>query len=863
MTTSAPPSLIETALTWLLGEVNTSLGGNILTVSSQNGLSVDVNVPNGPSVDLDNMQFGAAGFSGSLGIDLDAGPLSVEMFGGFIVALSAFSITLTNNTITGTNIAGALTIPYFTDSGNPKTVDIEVTIGAGGALTVTLAAQQSDPTTMTPDGLVSLQYSLAPSSSIDLEVATLEISEKSGTWTVALTGSLTLETADIDWPEIEFRGLSIDSAGNISLAGGWIDLPGQTAIDFYGFHVGLQKLGFGSDKTGKWIGFSGDINLVEGIPLGASVQGLQVNLGTGAVSLAGVSVDFSIPGVLSFSGEIEHVQLAKSGDASAAGLPSSFPVPANVFAGGVDVTIQAAGNLEIDAQFIVAQVNGQSCFFLALDAELPLGIPLFLDVALYGLSGMFASNFRPNIGSDTWWDWYKYPAASNGTPDLTAHADFTATDIDKWANPDPGALALGAGAVIGTQDDGFTASASIAFILLMPGPVMMLIGKANILSPRISGPADEANFEAMATYDGNAGTFDMVIQAQYSIPVVLDVQATGELYVDPPVWYLAIGEPPHEKRVSARILDLFESDFYFVVSDTGLVAGFWVGYKNSWNFGPLSASINAYLAAEGAIQWSPLQLAAGVELHGEVQLSAFGIGMGITADATIEATAPSPWWVYGSLSVELSLPWPLSNVGGTISLSWGGNGPPPPAPLALSTVDATLIDHGASDRYELLAHRGDPVNVNAVSTSDTVVYDSTTAGILNPNKPGYWAGIYGKGFSQDPTVVLPDLDPGTSTQASTLKYAALVPQDSHFALNFSHPTADQAGFGNSVNPPAERVIAKLPTSMPPDDMSNLGLPPAAVQWCIQHTLVQVALYQYSDTGATSTWELVAATPQIR
>ena len=58
----------------------------------------------------------------------------------------------------------------------------------------------------------------------------------------------------------------------------------------------------------------------------------------------------------------------------------------------------------------------------------------------------------------------------------------------KWLNPVAGAVALGAGAVIGTQDDGFTASASIAFILNLPGPVIMLIGKANILSPRISGP---------------------------------------------------------------------------------------------------------------------------------------------------------------------------------------------------------------------------------------------------------------------------------------------------------------------------------------------------------------------------------------
>jgi hypothetical protein len=864
MSAPALPSLTETALTWLVNKVNGSLGTD-LSVSSDNGLSLTLTTPGGTSVDFDNLQFGTAGFSGTLGIDLSGGPLSLEMFGGFTVSLSAFSITVTDNTITGTNIAGALTIPYFIDSntGNPETLDIEVTVGAGGALTVTLAAQQSDPTKMTPDGLVSLSYSLPMNSSIDLEVATLEIAEKSGIWTVTLTGSLTLDTAGIDWPEIEFRGLSIDSAGNISLQGGWMDLPSQTAIDFFGFHVALQQVGFGSDSTGNWIGFSGDVNLVDGVPLGGSVRGLQVNLTTGDVSFSGVSVDFTIPDVLSFSGQIEHVQLNTAADATAAGLPSTFSVPAHIFAGGVDVTVYAAGNLEVDAQFIVAQVQGSSCFFLALDAELPVGIPLFLDVALYGVSGLFATNFSPNIGNTTWWDWYKYPTA-NGVPNLQGKADYTATDVDKWLNPAPGAFALGAGAVIGTQDQGFTASASIAFVLLLPGPVIMFIGKANILSPRISGPADEANFEAMATYDGNVGTFDLVIEAQYSIPgpnqplpgVVFDVQATGELYVDPsvPVWYLAIGKPPHEQRVTSRVLDLFESDFYFVVGDKGLIAGFWVGYKNSWSFGPLSASIDAYMAAMGAIQWSPLQIAAGVELHGEVQLSAFGIGLGVSADALIEATAPSPWWIYGSLSFHLDLSWPLPNVGGTVSLSWGGNGPPPPAPLALSTVDATLVDHGASDRYELLAHRAN-AEVNAANAADTVVYDSITPGILNAAPSGYWAKLYpNTDLSQDPTVVVPDLDP------STLAYAALVPQDSHFALKFAHPTVDPICFGNPAQVEPDVVNVKLPDSVPPDDMSNINLNPPAVQWCIQHTLIQVALYQYDDQ-ATEPWQLVAASPQ--
>jgi hypothetical protein len=871
MTVSAPEGLAEAAIGWLVGQVNKQLVGTVLTFSGQNGVSVGVEVQGGPTIDLSGLQVGQSGVSGTLSIDLGAGPLSLEMFGGFKVALSSFSITLTDGAITATDIAGALTIPYFTNSdGSSKTIDIEVAVGAGGALTVTLAAQQSDPGTMTPDGLVSLQYSLPAGSSIDLEVATLEIAEKSGVWAVTLTGSIALDTAGIDWPEIELRGLSIDSAGHVSLEGGWLDLPSQTAIDFFGFHVALQKLGFGSDATGRWIGFSGEVNLVEGVPLGGSVRGLQINLDTGAVSFSGVSVSFEIPGVLTFSGEIDHAHLAQPGDATAAGLPSSFPVPADVFAGGVDVTIEAAGDLEIDARFIVARVQGVSCFFLALDAELPAGIPLFADVALYGLSGMFASNLRPNIGSRTWWDWFKYPTAADGTPDVNGAPDlqgdngtpdYTATDVFKWLNPVDGALALGAGAVIGTQDDGFTASASIAFVLILPGPVIMLIGKANILSPRISGPADEADFDATATYDGNAGTFDLVIQAQYSIPVVFDVQATGELYADPsvPVWYLAIGKPPHEQRVTARVLDLFETDFYFVVSDTGLVAGFWTGYKASWSFGPLRASIDAYLAAMGAIQWSPLQLGAGVELHGEVQLSAFGIGLGITADALIEATAPSPWWVYGSLSVELDLPWPLPNVGGTVSLSWGGSGPPPPAPLALSTVDATLVDHGASDRYELLAHRAG-AQVNAANAADTVVYDSQTPGILHPQPPGYWAARYpNTDLSQDPTAVLPDLDPATPAHAATLASAALVPQDSHFALNFAHPIADLAGFDNSVAPPAELVTASPPPSLGADDMSDLSLGPPAVSWCIRHALVQVALYRYDDSKQI--WQLVAATPQ--
>jgi hypothetical protein len=86
----------------------------------------------------------------------------------------------------------------------------------------------------------------------------------------------------------------------------------------------------------------------------------------------------------------------------------------------------------------------------------------------------------------------------------------------------------------------------------------------------------------------------------------------------------------------------------------------------------------------------------------------------------------NPFWVHGELSVELDLPWPLPNVGGTISLSWGGDdGSAPFGPLGLSHLDATLADHcdsavkQARDHYELLAHRATPIahRPSAVATA--------------------------------------------------------------------------------------------------------------------------------------------------
>ena len=397
---------------------------------------------------------------------------------------------------------------------------------------------------------------------------------------------------------------------------------------------------------------------------------------------------------------------------------------------------------------------------------------------------------------------------------------------------------------------------------MIPGPVLMLIGKANVLSKRISSASQGANFDALAVYDGNSQTFDITIDAHYQISAVLDIDGTAELHVsgsEKPSWFFALGLPPHEKRLKARIFDLIESDAYFVVGDFGLITGTWTGYQASWSFGPLSVSLDAYLATLATIQRSPLQIGGGVELHGDIHLDAFGIGLGLTGDALLEGCAPNPFYVHGELSVELDLPWPFPNLAATISLTWGGDdGSSPPPPLALNHIDATLVDHAdasdqpPTDHYTLLAHRADAAGV---WPDITLQYD-------DPQKPGIlkldpgdksWQGRLGS-FT-DFRKILPDLDPGNLAG----RYAPAVPQDAHFVLTFAHPVVDLAGFQNATAPAPENTVIALPTSpsLPADDMSNINPNPPSVQFQYQHSLLQVAIYEYYGNA----WQFVCAMPQ--
>ena len=138
-------------------------------------------------------------------------------------------------------------------------------------------------------------------------------------------------------------------------------------------------------------------------------------------------------------------------------------------------------------------------------------------------------------------------------------------------------MAFGAGLTVGTlPDTKFTAKAKALFVVLIPGPVLLIEGHAGILSL-----GENYLLRVLAVLDPMAGTFLMNISASYQFPKgsgeLLDVSGSAEAYfsaADPSSWHLYLGEnKPESKRIRADILNFFKAQTYLMVDNHGLLMG--------------------------------------------------------------------------------------------------------------------------------------------------------------------------------------------------------------------------------------------------------------------------------------------------
>ncbi|WP_281195107.1 hypothetical protein [Halorubrum sp. F4] len=641
---------------------------------------------------------GSGGLSGTIGyepdvsFDPDAETYTGEgagSLGDLAFAVTAVEVEFVQTALSTCSIAGELFVPYFDER-----VVVDLAFDMDGTLTARLVGLP-DPGTesvgeVTDEDLVSLE--VPGVAAFDVDSFGLVVAGDAEGVGVSVAGTLRPLVGeggpdvdpgvdDLDLPTIEVPEITIDSDGEVDFEGSWIELPSQRSTELQGIEIEVTKLGFGTRDDGwRYVAFGGSIAIVEGIPAGASTEGLRVAWnpdGDGVeMTFDRIGVEFEVPDALAFSGSI------------------AFDPADERYYGDVDLDLLAL-DTSISATLIVGREtgpDGEAFTFLgvSLDASLPAGIPLFsTGLSIYGMGGLYAHNMEPHRGDREWY------ALSGEADESWYHAsgEPRVDDFDAQWRPSAGAFAFGAGVTLGTSaDNGFALGSDLLLVIAFPGPVIMLEGRADVLSSGADVDAEGA-LRALAVLDGDAGNVTFGIDAAFTKrsadATLLDVRAGVEAhydFADPSAWYLNLGRrEPREDRVRAEAL-LFTAEGYLMIDADRVATGARAGYDESFEFGPLAVSFEAWVAGHVRLSWQPTHFSGEVLLHGSVELSAFGVGASITADAALGAEALDPFHLHGDVRVALETPWPLPDPEASVSLEWGPVPSPPPVPAPLDGV---------------------------------------------------------------------------------------------------------------------------------------------------------------------------------
>src|SRR6185369_98091 len=267
----------------------------------------------------------------------------------------------------------------------------------------------------------------------------------------------------------------------------------------------------------------------------------------------------------------------------------------------------------------------------------------------------------------------------------------------KW-KPVPNSMAFGAGVTLGTiADNGHTFSGRMLLAIVFPGPIHLLQGAANLLQER-AALDKEANFQALAVLDGRAGTLQLGLDAKYRFDKdngnLIDISGSADGFFDfnnPSGWHLNVGlDDPRDRRLHARLFQLFDSYAYVMLNSQQLAMGAWVGFQQNWTFGPLNVGLEAWIDGNARVSWKPAHFYGDLTLQGSARLSIFGAGISISVNAQIAADVFDPLHITGDFSVAIDLPFPADKYSADVNLEWGPLPSRPPFPLPLKEV---AIEH--------------------------------------------------------------------------------------------------------------------------------------------------------------------------
>ena len=199
----------------------------------------------------------------------DGAPRPATLF-GLSGGVRHLRIAIEDNRLTGSEIVGALLVPYFEEP-----VDVRIAMGQGGDVAVTLLATDDDGITLRKEELLALT------------LRSLTVAREGDVGLVRATGGLAplvMAQDGLQWPRLDVTDLEIDTLGRFRIREAWLDLEGLATLDLFGFHFELARIGLGyqepeaGEAAGRlWVDLSGSLRLIEQIPVGLAVEGFRLS----------------------------------------------------------------------------------------------------------------------------------------------------------------------------------------------------------------------------------------------------------------------------------------------------------------------------------------------------------------------------------------------------------------------------------------------------------------------------------------------------------------------------------------------------------------------------------------------------------
>lgn len=387
--------------------------------------------------------------------------------------------------------------------------------------------------------------------------------------------------------------------------------------------------------------------------------GLGVDLGVVRVDKAGLRVfldearppeltalaaTVDIPGALIGSG---YVKIGKSHDSQGHDI--------SVIAGQLDLTLRTI-SLRVSAAVAIATIPPEAGgpatgVYVGLDIVLPVGIPLgTTGLGIFGFRGIFGMHYQrnPSIGAGTNIPSLAWLQAADGRPNLLANngQDLWVPEIDHWA--------FGIGILIGTMEGGYIINLDGTFLLELPGPRVIIMLNARIVSPPPSMDSVGNSGGILAVIEISPEHFLIGVIIKWSIEdlitILIPIEAVFPFGGDASKWHIYLGARKDlGQPVMVDVLGIVKGTGYLMFKGDGLpgipvqkatlpeVHGFAIGLGVGASFRWGDTDTGLYLTVGGGMDavvgFDPFVLAGTVWLVGELRIFIISIG----ADAQLTA----------------------------------------------------------------------------------------------------------------------------------------------------------------------------------------------------------------------------------